>query len=203
MQGSNSLVCSTKSVCLWPSSVPGWGRGGEKKPHSEGTTQRCPGHDVDVAPLVPGHLMHVPTAASHLPIPHCHLPALASSQPGTRWGNTHMCVRGASVGETSRPPRLMKRDQEPCAQPGCCSTPSRFPAPSTQALGSSNTHSRLWQPGPGLGWCAGCRDGDAFVGPLGQLRPCAADEQLGPLSGQKCWVFSLTPQAESTGQSGY
>lgn len=61
LQGGDSLVCSSKSVCLWPSPVPGWGGGG-KQPHGGGMTQRSPqpvtpcpspGHAADMHRLCP------------------------------------------------------------------------------------------------------------------------------------------------------
>lgn len=65
-------------------------------PHGHLLTQPRAHHQH--APLVPSHLME-----SHLSHTHCHLPAVASSQPSTCWEKMHMCVCGASAGETSCP----------------------------------------------------------------------------------------------------
>lgn len=146
LQGGSSLVCSTKSLCGLPWFLTGVEEEGNNPtkeaqhsgPHGSAEdpwTQLRAHHQH--ALLVPGHPAPIPAAVS---IPHCQCLLWHPRSPVPAGGRcTHASFTIYMQGE---PPSSMINKKGLGA--GCAawshSTQSKFPAPSTQALGSSDFH---------------------------------------------------------------
>lgn len=99
-------------------------------PHGHLLTQPRAHHQH--APLVPSHLME-----SHLSHTHCHLPAVASSQPSTCWEKMHVCMWCICRGNFPSSDMNKTGPEAGCA---AWSPQHTKQVPSPQALGSSDTH---------------------------------------------------------------
>lgn len=140
MQGGNSLVSNTKSVCLWPSPAPVWSGRGGKQPHGKGTTQRSPWSPADPAQ---GTSPTCTTCAqpSHgvTLVPHTLSPACCGILPAQYLlgEDAHVCMWCICRGN------LLSSDMNKTGpEAGCAAWSPQHTkqVPSPQALGSSDTH---------------------------------------------------------------